>query len=81
MNNATPSPILAPDLKLLRMGLTPPEVQALATDDPCGLLSSQTIRALLNVALKRGSTLDQFVERMGKWRDAMGVPGRTEWKE
>ena len=62
---------LAPDLELLRMGLTPPEVEALAWHDPCNLLSSITARGLLSVALQNDSALDQFLERMSKWRHAI----------
>ena len=73
-------PKLAPDLELLRMGLTPPEVELLAFDDPCRLLSSPTSRALLEVALGNGSTVIQFFDKMAKWRKALGTNGNTAWK-
>ena len=65
-------PTLTTDLELLRMGLTPPEVEALATHDPIGLLNPRntTTRAMLAVALGNGGTVAEFVSRMGQWRGA-----------
>ena len=65
-------PTLTTDLELIRMGLTPPEVEALATHDPIGLLNPRntTTRAMLAVALGNGGTVAEFVSRMGQWRGA-----------
>lgn len=72
-------PTLTTDLELLHMGLTPPEVEALVTYDPIGLLSprNKTTRAMLAVALGNGGTVAEFVGRMGQWH----AETRAGWRD
>lgn len=59
---------LDPDLELLRMGLTPPEVELLAWRDPLNLLQRPVTRGLLAIALSKGGSYDEFTLRMGTWQ-------------
>lgn len=67
------------DLELLRMGLTPSKVEALAHDDPCRLLTSPTNRALLKVALQNDGTVEEFLDKMARWRGALGTGKRCDY--